>query len=168
MVEKSEKYWTAFYTKPRNEKKSAERLSAQGLEIYCPLRTTIRQWSDRKKKVKEPIFPSYIFAKIDERGRQLLLQDQGVLANVYWLGKPARIRETEIDAIKAFLGEFPDAWLSHIQVEEGQDVQIASGPLEGKSGVVRKIQGNKVFLQLETLGAELQAEININRLDVRS
>jgi hypothetical protein len=49
--------WFALYTKPRNEKKVTETLAALGIEVYCPLVTTIKQWSDRKKKVESPLIP---------------------------------------------------------------------------------------------------------------
>ena len=64
------KYWTAFYTKPRNEKKVSERLLGSGFEIYCPVRTVLKQWSDRKKKIKEVLFTSYLFAYVNENERR--------------------------------------------------------------------------------------------------
>jgi hypothetical protein len=53
---------------------------------------TLRQWSDRKKKVQIPMFPSYIFAHTNESERYQLLMDPGVLNFVFWLGKPAIVR----------------------------------------------------------------------------
>ena len=56
--------WYVLYTKPRHEIKALERLAQNGFEVYCPMKTTLKQWSDRKKKVSEPLLPSYIFIKI--------------------------------------------------------------------------------------------------------
>ena len=56
--------WYVIYTKPRSEKKVAERLSEDGVEVYCPMIKTIRQWSDRKKKVLLPMFPGYVFVHV--------------------------------------------------------------------------------------------------------
>ncbi|MFT6214735.1 MAG: hypothetical protein ACJAS3_001130 [Roseivirga sp.] len=75
-------YWTAFYTKPRNEKKASDRLKSKGFEVYCPTRTVLKQWSDRKKKVTEPVFNSYLFAKVDESQGLEILQDHGIVSNV--------------------------------------------------------------------------------------
>ncbi len=58
--------WFAFYTKPRWEKKVAGLLSARGIINYCPLNKVVRQWSDRKKVVLEPVFKSYVFVKIED------------------------------------------------------------------------------------------------------
>jgi len=63
------KTWMAVYTKPRSEKKVAERLEKAGIEVYCPLQTVIKQWSDRKKKIKIPVFPSYVFVHVGESER---------------------------------------------------------------------------------------------------
>ena len=59
--------WHVLYTKPRNEKKVAERLSGAGYTVYCPLQKVRRQWSDRVKVVEEPLFKGYLFIKIEEK-----------------------------------------------------------------------------------------------------
>ena len=57
--------WYVVYTKPKWEKKVAERLNEIGITAYCPFITKVSQWSDRKKKIEVPLFNSYIFVKID-------------------------------------------------------------------------------------------------------
>ena len=157
-------YWTAFFTKPRNEKKAADRLLIQGFEVYCPTRTVVKQWSDRKKKVKEPVFTSYLFAKVDEVSRTEILMDTGIVSNVFWLGLPAVIRESEILAIKSFLDDFPQAEMSNGRPSQGSKVEIETGPLSGQTGVIRRIQGNKAYLTIDSLGIEMQAEISLGNL----
>lgn len=158
-------YWTAFYTKPRSEKKAAERLSLKGFEVYCPTTTVVKQWSDRKKKVKEPVFSSYIFARVDEALRQQILIDPSVVNSVFWLKKPVRIRDTEIEAVKEFLDDFPQVNGAVLDIEQGDRAIIMAGPLKGEEGVVRQKRGGKVLLQLYSLGLELQAEVAVNKLD---
>jgi len=157
-------YWTAFYTKPRNEKKAADRLLIQGFEVYCPTRTVVKQWSDRKKKVKEPVFTSYLFAKVDEVSRTEILMDTGIVSNVFWLGLPAVIRESEILAIKSFLDDFPQAEMSNGRPSQGSKVEIETGPLSGQTGVIRRIQGNRAFLAIANLSIEMNAEMSLGHL----
>ena len=57
--------WYVIYTKPKNEKKVAERLQQIEIEVFCPLVTVVKQWSDRKKKIQIPLFNSYVFVFID-------------------------------------------------------------------------------------------------------
>ncbi len=161
---KKDTYWTAFYTKPRNEKKAAERLLSKGLEVYCPTTTVIKQWSDRKKKIKEPVFSSYIFARVNEAERQQILTDPSIVSSVFWLKKPVVIRQNEIDAIKRFLQEFPQE-IKSVAIAAGDRAMISAGPLRGEEGVVVERRGNKALLQLQSLGLELQAEVSINKLD---
>lgn len=165
MNNKTETYWTAFYTKPRNEKKAAERLLLKGYDVYCPTTTVIRQWSDRKKKVKEPVFSSYVFAKVNEAVRQQVLMDPSIVSSVFWLGKPVRIRDTEIQAIREFLNDYVVVRSAAFDLNKGDRAVITAGPLRGEEGIVRQKRGGKVLLQLYSLGLELQAEIAIGKLD---
>lgn len=127
------KDWRAVYTKPRSEKKVAERLEQQGIEVYCPVQTTLKQWSDRKKKVSVPIFPSYVFLRLSEKESDLVLQDPGVLNFVYWLGQPALIRDEEIEGIRAFLSNYRDSTIVLVDYEKGDKVEIIEGPFKGQA-----------------------------------
>ena len=160
----SEFYWTAFYTKPRNEKKVAERLLSYGFEIYCPTRTVLKQWSDRKKKVTEPVFTSYVFARVNEESRLNILKDFGIVSNVRWLGQPARILDREINEIRSFLEEYPMAEAYANEYSEGDDVSVEAGVLSGQSGKLRRLKGNKAILSIDSLGLEIQAEVSLGHL----
>lgn len=150
----------AIYTKPRSEKKVAERLSQAGLEIYCPLETTIRQWSDRKKKVSVPIFPSYVFLRILESDRKYVLMDPGVLNFVFWQGRPAIIRDEEIEAIKTFHSSDE---IDSMRIEAyhiGDVVDITSGSFRGMKGLVHEIGKKTVTFLVESLGVSIKLKIN--------
>src|SRR4051812_47816627 len=97
--------WYAVYTRPRWEKKVAEILSSKKIENYCPLNKVVRQWSDRKKIVHEPLFTSYVFVHVEDGKLGKLRQIDGIINMVYWLGKPAVIRDVEIETIKRFLND---------------------------------------------------------------
>src|SRR4030095_8525252 len=103
--------WYALYTKPRWEKKVAEILMRKNVETYCPLNKVKRQWSDRKKVILEPLFHSYVFVRIPEKLQNHVRQTDGVINIVYWLGKPAVIRDAEIEVIKRFLNDFENVKL---------------------------------------------------------
>ncbi|MEM7183490.1 MAG: transcription termination/antitermination NusG family protein, partial [Spirochaetota bacterium] len=65
MEEQKEKRWYALYTKPRAEKKLRDRLNMLKIENYLPVLIQKKKWSDRFKEIATPIFPSYIFVKIN-------------------------------------------------------------------------------------------------------
>ncbi|MEP6750927.1 MAG: UpxY family transcription antiterminator, partial [Bacteroidota bacterium] len=97
------KKWYVVYTRPRWEKKVADQLSRKKIDYYCPLNRVHRQWSDRKKIVLEPLFSAYVFVQIDETEQLQVRLTDGVINFVYWLGKPAVIKNEEIHAIREFL-----------------------------------------------------------------
>ena len=150
--------WFALYTKPRNEKKVAENLAALGIEVYCPLVTTIKQWYDRKKKVESPLIPSYVFVKIEDANRKDVFQVSGVVQYVFWLGKPAKINPHEIDALKTQLA----APVVKVAIETwtpNTEIQINEGPFKNQTAIVDKVSTNKVTLILKSLGIRLVLDL---------
>src|SRR6476646_1947607 len=102
----SNRKWLAVYTKPRWEKKIDRLLIETGIESYCPLNKVHRKWSDRMKMVEEPLFKSYVFVHVNPEEEKKVREVNGVLNFVYWLGKPAVIRQKEIERIKRFLNDY--------------------------------------------------------------
>ena len=99
-------------------------------------------WSDRKKKVIEPLFPGYIFACVDERGRLDVLKTQGISRCIAFGGSLAVVSQQEIDLLK-LLQKKPD-WLEPVQVlpPRGTTVHVQSGPLKGLEGLVLEQRGH--------------------------
>jgi transcription antitermination factor NusG len=97
---------------PRWEKKIDSVLIRKGMESWCPLQKIERQWSDRKKVIEDPLFKSYVFVRIDDTERAKVLMTDGVLNFVHYLGKPAVIKNEEVETIKKYLAE-KDASIFH-------------------------------------------------------
>lgn len=159
--------WYVLYTKPRNEKKLAMLLEQKGNQVYCPLHETIRQWSDRKKKVQEPVFKSYVFVWLGDYERECaeVLMTAGAVRFVRWLGKPGVVRDEEIEQIRAFLNNYKNSDIS-ITVTQGQEVQVQEGFLKDATGTVLKVTGNTALLHLKSLGMNLVARLPIQSLSV--
>ena len=151
--------WLVMYTKPQQELKLAERLGILGFEVFCPTYSTVKQWSDRKKKVIEPLFKSYLFIKIKPSERNLIVHVPGFVAYVFWLGKPAVVREDEIEGIRQFLGFAQQASIVQHNLRVGQQVSVVAGPFAQQSGQVLRVKKNKVTLLLHSLGLQVQAEL---------
>jgi len=143
--------WLAIYTRPKNEKKVAICLEKIGIEVYCPMITQVKQWSDRKKKVETPLINSYVFVNINDKERHLVFEVPGVVRYLFWLGKPARIQDQEIEALKENLkGVFSTVEVTGIQ--PGDNLTIPKGPFQGKVGVVSQVDKNKIRIVLKELG----------------
>jgi transcription antitermination factor NusG len=143
--------WFVLYTKSNYERKVSEGLNSIGITNYCPTYTTVKHYSDRKKKVEKPLLQSYVLVQIHERDREKVFTIPGVVRYVFWLGKPAEVRPKEIEALKRNLnGVFEEVSIS--QIHKGESYTIPAGPLQGKKGTVLEIEKKKVKLELESLG----------------
>lgn len=158
------KNWYAIYTKPRWEKKVYALLQEQGVVAYCPLNKVRKKWSDRYKIVHEPLFKSYVFVQVEENEMTKVRMVSGVVNFVYWNGKPAIIKEEEINTIKRFLNEYGHVEVEHIQFTPNQRVKIMSGVLMDKEGIVIRSDKNKVQVVLESLGFRLTARLSSNEI----
>jgi transcription termination/antitermination protein NusG len=163
--------WYALYTRPRWEKKVVTLLTKKGVETYCPFNKAIKQWSDRKKLVEEPLFKSYVFVRIAETDHLTVKSADGVINIVHWLGKPAIIPDGEIEIIKRFLYDFRDIKLEKTEVNVDDKVRILNGPMMMMEGNVVEIKYNTVKVILPSLGYTMIAEINkanVEKIDVLS
>ena len=140
MTIKETRQWMVMYTKPKSEKKVAERLNKKGFATYCPTFTTLRQWSDRKKKVTTPVIPSYVFIQLNEIERWEVLKDPGILNFIFWQGRPAIIKEEQLNAFKSFIENTSDPSTFKIEdLNKGDRVLIQNGAFHDKSGLVESV-----------------------------
>lgn len=156
--------WLAIYSRPRWEKKVNQLLQEKGFESYCPLNKVRRKWSDRVKVVEEPLFKSYVFVKVSEEDRTAVRMTTGVVNFVYWEGKPAVIKEKEINAIRRFLNEYENVEVQPMDIKVRQRVKITTGPLMDLEGEVLSLQRKVVKVAIDSLGYVLVAYIDRTKL----
>lgn len=153
------KNWFILVVKSRNELKVSERLTELGIEVYCPTVKELRVWSDRKKTIEVPLFKSYVFICLTERERQSVFTVPGVLRYLFWLGKPAIIRDEEMETLQK--------WLSHDDVEEvsiakikpGEEHIINYGILKNKTAIIQEVGKTRVKLTVRGLGMVINLSI---------
>jgi transcription antitermination factor NusG len=160
------KLWYAVYTRPRWEKKVATLLTKKEIDVYCPLLKTKKQWADRKKVVLEPLFTSYVFVHVTAQEHLAVKQTDGIMNFVNWLGKPAIIRDEEIETVRKFLNEYEHIRLEKAEVNVNDRVRIIGGPLVYKEGDVIQVHHKTVKVYLPTLGYQMIAEIGKNNIEI--
>ncbi len=160
------KYWLAVYTRPRWEKKVDSTLIRKGIESWCPLHKKERQWSDRKKIIEEPLFKSYVFVHIKEDEKLRVLQTEGILNFVHFLGKPAIIRSEEIELIKSYLFDAAvNVSTASLQdFKENDTVVIRQGLFMDNTGTVMRTGKKRVYVKLESLGQIMIVEFAVSQL----
>jgi transcription antitermination factor NusG len=162
------KKWYVLYTKPRWERKIAERLNSMGIECYCPLNRVDRKWSDRWKTVLEPLFRCYVFVRVSSENANKPLEINGVFNYVHQMKRPARVRDYEIEDIRRFLTEYKSVKLEKIAVGINDKVEVLYGPLMDKKGLVTLVHENFVKVAIFSLGYSLVATVSrsgIKRVD---
>ncbi|HYJ64752.1 MAG TPA: UpxY family transcription antiterminator [Parafilimonas sp.] len=160
------KNWFALYTKPRWEKKINTKLLNKGIESWCPVQKLQRQWSDRKKIIEDPLFKSYVFVHISDEEKAKVLNTEGVIQFVYYLKKPAIIRDEEIQLIKTYLLE-KDVQITVQnlkQFEEKDLVVISKGVFMDNEGVVVRGGKRKIYVRLESLDQLMTVEFPADHL----
>ncbi|WP_036151648.1 UpxY family transcription antiterminator [Maribacter forsetii] len=153
------KNWYVLYVKPKNEKKVAKRLSSHQLDVYCPMIKEVKQWSDRKKTIEVPLFKSYVFVNITECDRQKVFEVPGVVRYLFWLGKPAIVRDIEMETLKKWLSDDTVENYSLTKLESGDRVAIKYGALKDQKAEIIEVGKKRVKLVLEGMGVVLNMKI---------
>jgi transcription antitermination factor NusG len=160
-----EKTWFAVYTKSRSEKKVAALLEERGIEYYLPLIKLLKQWSDRKKWIEEPLFRSYIFVQINEKQYFEVLQVAGVVKYISFEKKAVPIPPQQIEAIRYFLNEKEPVFDDNQEWKKGQQVEIISGNLTGLAGQLVELNGkHKVSIVIDAVNRSLLIQIPKTKL----
>ena len=160
-----EKCWHAVYTKPRWEKKVHSLLVNKGFEAYCPLTKVRKKWTDRYKIIEVPLFRSYVFVAVAKEEQTRIRLTDGVVNFVYWMGRPAVIKQEEIEVIQKFLKEYKEVEACPVTFEAGQRVRIKNGLLIDNEGLIVKVQNKRAYVLLKTLGYALTAQFETINLE---
>ena len=158
------RHWFALYVRPRSEKKVLSQLSEQGIEAYLPLVTNIKQWSDRRKKVEEPLFKSYVFVHSNAKEYITVLNVYGVIKYVTFERKPVVVPDNQILAIKKFVNDFEHGEEYKMQNNEelkvGQTVRIINGPMKGLMGKLETIYNKRhLIVYIDVVGQYIPVHI---------
>lgn len=156
-------HWYAIYTKPRSEKKVYERFVEKGYHTYLPLLTSIKQWSDRKKKVSLPLISGFVFVNIENELLFDTLKVQGTVGVLRYLGKPAIIRDYEIENLKILMNDTEQlCHIENVAFELGEEVEVTAGTFKGLKGKSVHIQGkHRVVVEVQALGSRLVVNVPI-------
>lgn len=162
--------WFAIYTRPRWEKKILSSLQSLEIEAFLPLRKRLKQWSDRKKWVEEPLFPGYIFVNVTGRAYFDAINVSGAVRYISFQGEAVVVPEGQIEAIKIFLQQDEkDEEVEDLCPEPGVKVDIIAGPLAGISGIMQSRKGhNKVTINIESVKQSIRVEIPRNNIRISS
>jgi len=161
-----DRHWFAVYTTCRHEKRVAQHFAQREIESFLPLYRAQRRWKDRPTVTLElPLFPGYLFVRIDRPKRVTVLQVPGVLSIIGGMGAQFNpLPEFEIEALRNGLD--PLRAEPHPLLLTGQRVRICKGALAGIEGiVVRKKNNLRVVLTLDLIMQSISLEVDEDDLE---
>lgn len=157
--------WYAAYTCAQHEKRVAEQFTQRALESFLPQYESVRQWKDRKVKLKLPLFPGYVFVRLALRDRLRVLETPSVVRLVGFNGHPVALPDKEMEGLQVCVAT-QMATEPHAYLTVGRRVRIKSGPLEGLEGVlVRKKNGLRVVLSLGLIARSAAVEVDARDIE---
>jgi transcription antitermination factor NusG len=151
--------WFALQVRQRDLHRCETSLSSKSYEIFSPRTTEIHHWADRKKRVEVPLFPGYIFCRLDPENRLPVLQIPGVMGIVSSGKMLLEVDPEEMNAIRvAVASKAHMEAIPHLVI--GNKVRLKSGPLAGLEGVLERIQNHtRLILSVAMLNRSVSVEV---------
>jgi transcription antitermination factor NusG len=162
--------WYVLYVKSRWERKVFESLEEISLEAYLPQVKTVRQWSDRKKTITKPLFPSYVFVNIHSSLEfHKALAVNGACGYIRFGKGYACVPEKEINRIKLLV---TDGYLTDIETNVrfpkiGETKKITYGPLNGLECEIMKVENeHKILVRIDSLRQDIVATLPLHSFEM--
>jgi transcription antitermination factor NusG len=157
--------WFAIRVKSNYENAVSATLRGKGFDEFVPTYRVRRQWSDRTKVTDRPLFPGYLFCRLDLKKRLPLLTTPGFLYIVGKGSRPEPLEENEVLAIRAVVSSgIPAAPWPSIAV--GQKVRLERGPLRGVEGIISKIADQqRIYLNATLLQRSVSVQVDPEWID---
>ena len=158
--------WIAIRSKPRSEKIVSSELEKKGIEAFLPVIKKRQQWSDRKKWVEFPLFPSYLFARIKLKDSLYIMNTRGVNTIIKFGDKIITIDDKVVSSIKLALeGGYDLHSMKYFTI--GDQVKVIDGPMKGAKGIVenKHKNENRLIIKIDALQQAVAVHINSEYLE---
>jgi transcription antitermination factor NusG len=131
--------WYALRVRSRFDSSVAEALTRAGVEVFAPVYTEARKWSDRTRYISRPLFPGYLFARLPVAELHIARRVSGVVQVIGAGSEPIPLSDCEIDNLRLAIESH--ATVAPCPYVTGETVRVESGPLAGVEGVISRTQG---------------------------
>ncbi len=165
---KNKMAWFALVIHQFKREQCEQMLARLGYEFFSPCIGVTRQWSDRKKLLQVPLFPGYIFCRLDPEKKLPVLRIPGVLSIVGSSRRFLEVDTKEIEAIRvAIASRLPIE--PAVAIVPGQKVRVTHGPLCGLEGrLMRTNAQSRLLLSVSMLNRCVSVEVEANQLTLQS
>jgi transcription antitermination factor NusG len=152
--------WYVTCTSPRHEKCVAHQLEERGISSFLPLYSSVRRWKDRRKILELPLFPGYVFVRMNPENRISILRLPGVLGLITFQGKPAQVATDELENLRHGITDGARV-RPHPYLKAGRQVRIRTGPMAGLEGIfVRRRDRTRIVLTISLIQRSVSIEVD--------
>lgn len=154
--------WYAVYTRSRHEKFVHRVLDEKGIQSLLPLRNVLSQWKDRRKWVQKPLFPGYLFVRVQQVQLFAVTMTRGV---AYILGngtEPVSVPDEQVETVRRLV-QGPYLVVPWPLLQKGKRVRVTIGPLAGLETYIVARRGRakcRLVVTVELLGRSVSVEID--------
>jgi transcription antitermination factor NusG len=157
--------WYALYTYPRHEKAVREQLGSKSVEAFLPTFVSENRWKDRRVRVETPLFPGYVFTRINLCDRSKVFGIPGVIRMLSFNGMPAPIEDSEIEAVR-FCLERGVSLEPYPFFEVGDRVRVRSGVLMGLEGFISRCKKERrLIVPISLINQSVAVEVDVQLLE---
>jgi transcription antitermination factor NusG len=160
--------WYPVYIHPRAEKKACQALLDKGIVTFLPLQRQLKQWSDRRKWVEEPLIKSYLFVCINDHEQTEVLMTKGVARFIYFSGRIASMPKRQIDELKLLIASPFELEITEEVLQPGETIIMKAGPLKGLKGEIINYRSQKqLAIRLENMGYSIIVHVAASMISRR-
>lgn len=153
--------WFAAHVRSRHEKKVALQLNNSDVECFVPLYQARHRWQDRTMTVQLPLFPGYVFARINPRDRMRVVRVSGVVSLVGIHGHPTPIDSVEIENLRQCVSRHGGDVQPHPYLLVGRRVRIRNGPLADTEGILARQKGRcRLVISIHLIERSVSVEVD--------
>lgn len=156
----SQNPWYVLLVKPKHEKRVEEALSGKGYEVFLPLFLARRRWLSTSRDVSLPLFPHYVFCRMNPERRLPILEIPSVRTIVSFGRAPIPIEECEMQSVRAMVGSGLPITPHHF-LHAGARVRVTAGPLTGVEGILETVRGqDRLVVSVALLQRSISVEVH--------
>jgi transcription antitermination factor NusG len=154
-------HWFTVYTCANHEKTVAKCLHARCVEHFLPTYTSVARWKDRRVKLDLPLFPGYMFVRLQTTERLRVMEVPGVVRLVGFNGQPYPVPDAEIESLRTGI-QNALRFAPHPYLNVGSRVRVKHGPLEGIEGILlRRKNVHRIVVSLHVIARSAAVEIDV-------
>ena len=145
----------------------AAELRDKEIEVFLPLFSEKHRWSDRQRLVEVPVFPSYVFVRIESTigARVSVLRTRGAMRFVGNRGLGAAIPSAQLESVRNIITH-KVPFSPHAFLGVGTRVRIRGGSLEGIEGILAAINGDQsLIVDVELIRRSLAIRVEGYRVE---